>query len=171
MECIEYRTNHIVLIPVTALDLREKGIYSGTVLNCHLWDTPESLSVHILYLHGKRFCKKGRFQCKFQDATVTGEEIIHKIVNILRYTGLLLDKKQMNQDTEEKLSEISTRLQYSPWKFIIRIKQDTNVSKWLALTVVSHAGTGCQGKRFACKSVRGVWELQLEANLFIYRRW
>jgi hypothetical protein len=40
--------------------------------------TLESPSVHILYLCGKRFCKKGRrFQCKFQDAAVPDEGIIH----------------------------------------------------------------------------------------------
>jgi hypothetical protein len=50
------------------------------------------------------FCKKGRrLQCKIQDVAVPGEEIIHKIVNTLRHTGLLLQKKkkkEMTQDTE-----------------------------------------------------------------------
>jgi hypothetical protein len=55
--------------------------------------TLESPSVHILYLCGKRFCKKGRFLCKIQDAAVPGEGIIHKTVTTLRHTGLLLHKK------------------------------------------------------------------------------
>jgi hypothetical protein len=64
--------------------------------------------------------KKGRrFWHKFQDVTVPHRKIIHRIVNKLRETGLLLDKNPESKCrmlTEEKSDESSATLEQSPWK-------------------------------------------------------
>jgi hypothetical protein len=60
-----------------------------------------------------------RFQHKFQDATVPCRETIHKTVNELTQTGIILDiktKSKYQELTEEKLNEISAMIGYTSQK-------------------------------------------------------
>jgi transposase len=59
-------------------------------------------------------------------------QTVHHLVNKLRTTGLLIDKKQNHKHqvfTEKKLDDIGTRLQHMPRKSLKRLAQETAVSK------------------------------------------
>jgi transposase len=56
---------------------------------------------------------------KFRDEGVSSRQTIHGLVNKLRSTGLLIDKKQKHKRrvlAEEKLDDIRARLEYIPKK-------------------------------------------------------
>jgi transposase len=72
-----------------------------------------------------------RFRRKFQDVTVPHRETVHRIVNKVRETGSLLDRKpelKRRVLTEEKLDEIGARLEHSPRKSLRRLALETGVS-------------------------------------------
>jgi hypothetical protein len=79
-----------------------------------------------------------RFARKFQDVTIPHRKTIHAIVNKVRQTGSLLDKKRTVSKrrvlTEEKLDEIGARLEHSPQKSLRLIAQETGISKTSART-------------------------------------
>jgi hypothetical protein len=62
---------------------------------------------------------------------------IHNLVNKLRTTGLLIDKKtkhKLRVLTEGKLNIIGARLEHAPRKSLKRLAQETGVSKCSART-------------------------------------
>lgn len=79
-----------------------------------------------------------RFAHKFQDVTIPHRKTIHAIVNKVRQTGSLLDKKRTVSKrrvlTEEKLDEVGARLEHSPQKSLRLIAQETGISKTSART-------------------------------------
>jgi transposase len=79
-----------------------------------------------------------RFAHKFQDVTIPHRKTIHAIVNKVRQTGSLLDRKRTVSKrrvlTEEKLDEIGARLEHSPRKSLRLIAQETGISKTSART-------------------------------------
>jgi transposase len=80
---------------------------------------------------------KRRFRRKFQDVTVPHRKTIHRIVNKVRQTGSLMDRKPKHKRrvlTEEKLDEIGARLEETPWKTLRRLAQETGISESSART-------------------------------------
>jgi transposase len=79
-----------------------------------------------------------RFARKFQVVTIPHRKTIHAIVNKVRQTGSLLNKKRAVSKrrvlTEEKLDEIGARLERSPRKSFRLIAQETGISKTSART-------------------------------------
>jgi len=78
-----------------------------------------------------------KFRRKFPDATVPHRETVHRIVNKVRQTGSVLDKKPESKRrvlTEKKLDEIGARLEHTPWKSLRHLAQETGVSKSSART-------------------------------------
>jgi hypothetical protein len=76
-------------------------------------------------------CRR-EFRRKFRDERVPSRKTIHKLVNKLRTTGLLIDKKQKYKCrvlTEEKLDDIGARFVHAPRKSLKRLAQETGVSK------------------------------------------
>jgi transposase len=74
-----------------------------------------------------RKCRR-EFRRKFLDEEVLSRQTVHNVVNTLRITGLLIDKKQKHKRrvlTEEKLDDIGTR----PRKSLEHLAQGTGVSK------------------------------------------
>jgi transposase len=85
---------------------------------------------HVKYGSASK-CRQ-KFRCKFNDERVPSRHTIHNLVNELRTTGLLIDKKQNHKrrvHTEEKLDAIGTRLEYTPRKSLKHLAQETGVSK------------------------------------------
>jgi transposase len=83
-----------------------------------------------------RKCRR-KFRRKFCDETVPSRQTIHNLVNKVRSTGLLIDKKQKHKRrvlTEEKLDDIGARLEHTPTKSLKRLAQETGVSKSSART-------------------------------------
>jgi transposase len=73
-----------------------------------------------------------KFQRKFRDERVPSRQTVHNLVNKLRTTGLLIDKKRESKRrvlTEEKLYDIGARLGHTPRKSLKRLAQETGVSK------------------------------------------
>jgi transposase len=63
-----------------------------------------------------RKCRR-KFRRKFRGETVPSRQTIHNLVNKLRSTGLLIDKKQKHKRrvlTEEKLDDMGARLEHTP---------------------------------------------------------
>jgi hypothetical protein len=74
-----------------------------------------------------------KFRRKSRDERVTGRQTIHNLLNKLRRTGLLIDKKQKHKCRvliEEKVDDIGTRLEHTPRKSLKRLSQETGVSKY-----------------------------------------
>jgi hypothetical protein len=74
---------------------------------------------------------------KFHDERVPSRQTIHKLVNKLRSTGLLIDKKQKHKrrvHTEEKLDDTRAIFEYTPRKSLKRLAPETGVSKPSART-------------------------------------
>jgi hypothetical protein len=77
-----------------------------------------------------RKCRR-KFPCKFRDERVPNRKTIHNLVNELRTTGFLIDKKQKHKGqvlTEEKLDDIGARHEHTPSKSLKRLAQETGVS-------------------------------------------
>jgi hypothetical protein len=76
-----------------------------------------------------RKCQQ-KFWYKFHDERVPSRQTIHNLVNKLRTTGLLLDKKQKHkcQVLTQKLDDTGARLEYTPGKLLKCPAQDTGVS-------------------------------------------
>jgi transposase len=74
----------------------------------------------------------GKYRRKFRDERVPSRQTIYNVVNKLRTTGLLIDKKQKHKRrvlTGEKLDDIGARLEHTPSKSLKRLAQETRVSK------------------------------------------
>jgi transposase len=74
---------------------------------------------------------------KVRDERVPSRRTIHNLVNKLRTTGLVIDKKQKHKRrvrTEEKIDNIGARLEHTPRKSLKRLAQETGVSKSSART-------------------------------------
>jgi hypothetical protein len=70
-----------------------------------------------------RKCRR-KFQHKFPRITVPSTTDIHKLIEKVRFTGSLLDKKhaeRCNVLNEEKLDEIRARLEHTPEKSLRRL--------------------------------------------------
>jgi transposase len=77
------------------------------------------------------------FRRKFRDERVPSRQTIYKLVNKLRTTGLLIDKKTKRTRrvlTEKKLDDIGIRLEHTPSKSLKRLAQETGGSKSSART-------------------------------------
>jgi transposase len=73
-----------------------------------------------------------KYRRKFIDERVPSRQTIHSLVNKLRSTGLLIDKKQKHKlqvSNEEKLDDIVARIEHTPRKLQKRLAQETGVSK------------------------------------------
>jgi hypothetical protein len=84
--------------------------------------------------------RRRKFRRKFHDESVPSRQTIHNLMNKLKTTGLIIDKKQKNKRrviTEEKLNDIGARLEHTPRESQKRLAQESGVSK-------SNAGTGTQ---------------------------
>jgi hypothetical protein len=99
-----------------------------------------------------------KFWRKFRDERVPSRQRIHSLVNKLRTTGLLINKKQKHMRwvlTKEKLDDIRARLEHTPRKLLKHLAQETGVSKPSAIketqllklrpykTTVIHASQPC----------------------------
>jgi transposase len=93
---------------------------------------------HVKYGYSGK-CRR-KFRRKFRDERVPSRQTIHNLVNKLRTTGLLIDKKQKHKRrvlSEEKLNDIGARLEHTRRKSLKGLSQETGVSK-------SRAGTATQ---------------------------
>jgi hypothetical protein len=72
-----------------------------------------------------------KFRRKFRDERVPSGQTIHNLVNKLRTTGLLIDKKQKHKRRErtEKLDGIGAGLEHTPRKSLKRLTQETKSVK------------------------------------------
>jgi hypothetical protein len=69
-----------------------------------------------------------KFRRKYRDGSVPSRQTIHNLVNKLRITELLIDKKTKRKRrvlTEEKLDDIGARLQHTPRKLLNRLAEET----------------------------------------------
>jgi hypothetical protein len=81
-----------------------------------------------------------KFRSKFRDEGVPSGQTIHRLVNKIRSTGFLIDKKQKHKRrvlTGEKLDNIRARIQHTPRKSLKRLAQETGVSKSSARTATN----------------------------------
>jgi hypothetical protein len=81
-------------------------------------------------------CRR-KFGRKFLDERVSSRHKIHNLVNKLRTTGLLIDKKQKHKRrtlTVEKLDDIRARFENTSRKSLKCLAQETGVSKSSART-------------------------------------
>jgi transposase len=80
-----------------------------------------------------------RFRHKFQNVTVPQRETVHRLVNKVRWTGSVLDRKAESKRrvlTEEKLDEIGAQLEHTPRKSLRRLAQETGISISSARTAI-----------------------------------
>jgi transposase len=73
-----------------------------------------------------------KFQHKFCEERVPSRQTVHNLVNKLRSTGLINDKKKIHKCrvlNEEKLDGIGARLEHKPRKSLKHLAQATGVSK------------------------------------------
>jgi hypothetical protein len=81
-------------------------------------------------------CRR-KFRLKYHDERVPSRQTMHNLVNKLRTTGLLIDKKQKHERrvfTEEKLDDTGARLEHTLRKSLKRVGQETGASKSTART-------------------------------------
>jgi hypothetical protein len=72
------------------------------------------------------------FPCKFHDERVPSRQTVYNLLNNVRTTRSLIDKKQKPKGrvfTEEKLDDRGARLEHTPRKSLKRLLQETGVSK------------------------------------------
>jgi hypothetical protein len=72
-----------------------------------------------------------KFRRKLRDERVPSKQTIHSLVNKLRTTGLLIDKKQKHKRLvlTEKLDDIGARIEHTSRKSLKLLAQETGVSK------------------------------------------
>jgi hypothetical protein len=78
-----------------------------------------------------------KFRRKFRDERVSSRKTIHNLINKLRTTWFLIDRKQKRKRrvlTEEKLDPIGARLEHTPVKSLKGLAQETGVPKSSART-------------------------------------
>jgi hypothetical protein len=74
-------------------------------------------------------CRR-KFRRKFRDGRVPRRKTIHNLMNKLRITGVLTDKKTKYKGrvlTEENLDDIGARLEHAPRKSLERRDRSVNV--------------------------------------------
>jgi hypothetical protein len=74
-------------------------------------------------------CRR-KFRRKFRDESVPNRQTLHGLLNKLKTTGLLIDKKPKHKRRvliEEKLDYIGARLEHTPRKSLKRLAQETGV--------------------------------------------
>jgi hypothetical protein len=73
-------------------------------------------------------CRR-KFRRKFREERVPSRKTVHSLVNKLRTTGLLIDKKQKHKRRvlTEKLNGMGFRLEHTPRKSLKRLAQETGV--------------------------------------------
>jgi hypothetical protein len=110
------------------------GIYSQLQLEssvvCHgaVYFRGMCISVwHLCEIWSARKCQR-KCWCKFHDERVPSKQTIHSLVNKLRTTRLLIDKKQ-RQVLRAYWDDIGARLVHTPRKSLKRLTQETGVSK------------------------------------------
>jgi hypothetical protein len=85
---------------------------------------------HVKYGSARK-CQKKCWH-KFHDERVHIRQTFHNLVNKLRTTGLLVDKKQKHKLwvlAEDKLDAMGARLEHTPSKSLKCLGQDSRVSK------------------------------------------
>jgi hypothetical protein len=95
----------------------------------------------------------GKCRRKFRDERVPSTHTIHNLVNKLRTTGFLIDKKQKHNRrvlTEEKLDDTEARLEHTPIKSLKRLAQETGVSKSSARTESQLLKPSSESWRLVC---------------------
>jgi hypothetical protein len=107
-------------------------------------------------------CRR-KFRRKFRDERVPSRQTIHNLVNKLRTTGFLIDKKTKHKRRvlTEKLDDMGARLEHTPRKSLRRLAQATGVSKSSARTATqllrpsseSWCLVCCKSKRDCCPRV------------------
>jgi hypothetical protein len=85
------------------------------------------------YFAKKKSVKKciRKFRLKFPEAPVPSQPYVNQLISKWHITGSVLDKKKERKRsvlTEEKLTDIQTRLQLSPRKSLRRLAQETEVA-------------------------------------------
>jgi hypothetical protein len=79
-----------------------------------------------------RKCQRN-FRRKFRNERPPSRQTVHNLMNKLRSTGLLIDKKQKHKRrvlTVETLDDIGARLEPTPRKSLNRLAEETGVLKW-----------------------------------------
>jgi hypothetical protein len=74
--------------------------------------------------------RRRNFRCKFRDERNSSRKTIKNLVNNLRSTGLLIEKKQKRKRrvlSEGKLDNIGARLEHTPRKSLKHLTQETAV--------------------------------------------
>jgi hypothetical protein len=90
---------------------------------------------HVKYGFARKCQRKFRRQFRYE--RVPSRQTVRNLVNKLRTTRLLIDKKQKHKRrvlTEEKLDDIGARLEHTPRKSLKRLAQEVGVSKSSART-------------------------------------
>jgi hypothetical protein len=74
-----------------------------------------------------KYRSAGKCRRKFRDERVPSRQTIHSLVNKLRTTELLTDKKQKHKHRvfTEKLDDIVARFEHTPRKSLKRLAQET----------------------------------------------
>jgi transposase len=93
---------------------------------------------------------------KFCEERVPSRQTIHNLVNKLRKTELVIDKKQKHKRrvlTEEKLDDMGARLEHTPKKSLKRLAQETGVSKSSARTATQLLKPSSESWYLVCLSV------------------
>jgi hypothetical protein len=83
-----------------------------------------------------KYGSAGRCRQNFHGERVPSRQAIHNLMNKLRTTGLLIEKKQKYKHPvlTEKLDDIGARLEHITRKSLNRLAQDTKVSKSSAIS-------------------------------------
>jgi biotin operon repressor len=82
-------------------------------------------------------CRR-KFRRKFRDERLSSRKTIHNLVNKLRTTGLLIDKKTKHERwvLTEKFHDVGASLEQAPRKLLKRLAQETGVSESSARTAI-----------------------------------
>jgi hypothetical protein len=93
-----------------------------------------------------------KFRRKFRDERLPSRQIIHNLVNKLRTTGFLIDKKQKHKRRmlTEKLHDIGARLEHTPRISLKRLAQETGVSKSTTRMATQLLKPSCQSWCLVC---------------------
>jgi hypothetical protein len=80
-------------------------------------------------------CRR-KLRRNFRDERVPNRQIVHNLLNKLRRTGLLIDKKEKHkrQVLTDKLHDIGARFEHTPRKSLKRLAEETGVSMCSART-------------------------------------
>jgi hypothetical protein len=109
-------------------------LFSVTISKqCVRYTSEQCVFLYDTYVkYGSAWKCRGKFRFKFRDERVPSRKTIHNLVNELRSTGLLIDKKKKHKRrvlTGEKSDDIGARLKYTPRKSLTRLAQETGVWK------------------------------------------